>query len=79
MAGKKQPLPSSKDFHDPFNAGQMVGMLVMLQFFETHKDHIPKEGLEKLKWVCAENAGLFLEKPAEDVFLLINSLVKEME
>lgn len=79
MAGKKQPLPNSKDFSDPFNGGQMVGMLVMLTFFEKHKDHIPKEGLEHLKWVCAENAGTFLNKPAEDVFLLINNLVKDME
>lgn len=77
MAGKKQPLPNSKDFADPFNSGQMVGMLVMLTFLENHPD-VPLEKLEQLKWICATNAGTYLEKPAEDVFLLINNIVKEM-
>lgn len=77
MAGKKQPLPNNKDFSDPFNAGQMVGMLVMITFLENHQG-IPIEKIEQLKWVCANNAGVFLDKPAEDVFLLINNIVKEM-
>lgn len=77
MAGKKQP-QSTKDFSDPFNAGQMVGMLVMITFLEEHGGHVPPESIEKLKWVCANNAGVFLEKPAEDVFLLIGNIVKEM-
>ncbi len=76
MVGKKK-LPNSKDFNDPFNAGQMVGMVVMLTFIEKHPN-IPAEKLQELKWVCANNAGVFLDKPAEDVFLIINSIVKEM-
>ena len=78
MAGKKPVPQNSKDSTDPFNAGQMVGMLVMVTFIEKHK-HVDAEQIEKLKWVCAANAGVFLEKPAEDVFLIIDNLVKEME
>lgn len=77
MAGKTL-LPDSKDFKDPFNAGQMVGMLVMITFLEKHQD-IPADKVEELKWVCASNAGTFLEKPAEDVFLVIDNIVKEMK
>lgn len=77
MAGKKLHLPNSKDFNDPFNAGQMIGMMVMLTFIETHPN-IPVENLEKLKWVCANNAGIFLDKAPEDVFLVIDNIVKEM-
>ncbi len=78
MGGKTQLQPNnSKDFNDPFNAGQMVGMLVMIRFLEENK-HIPNDHLEKLKWVCAENAAVFLDKPAEDVFLIIDNIVKDM-
>lgn len=76
MDGKPQQV-STKDFSDPFNAGQMVGMLVMITFLEVHK-HISAEELEKLKWVCAENASIFLDKPTEDVFLIIDNIVKDM-
>lgn len=77
MAGKKPAPQNSKDFTDPFNAGQMVGMLVMITFIEKHK-HVDAERIEKLKWVCADNAAVFLKKPTEDVFLLIDNLVKDM-
>lgn len=77
MAGKNPVPQNSKDFNDPFNAGQMVGMLVMITFLESHK-HIDAEQIEQLKWVCANNASVFLDKPAEDVFLLIDNLVKDM-
>ena len=46
--GGKMPVPqNSKDFTDPFNAGQMVGMLVMITFIERHK-HVAPEKVEKL-------------------------------
>lgn len=77
MAGKSPVPQSSKDFKDPFNAGQMVGMLVMITFLEK-QGSISPEALDKLRWVCADNASVFLDKPAEDVFLLIDNLVKDM-
>ena len=69
---------NNKDFSDPFNAGQMVGMLVMVTFLETHKE-IPMDTIDQLKWVCANNASVFLDKPAEDVFLMIDNIVKDMK
>ena len=78
MVGKS-PVPlNSKDFNDPFNAGQMVGMLVMITFLETHKD-IPGGAIDKLKWVCAENASIFLSKPTEDVLLSVDNIVKDIK
>ncbi len=78
MGGKTQLLPNnSRDFNDPFNAGQMVGMLVMITFLEKQQ-HVPGDQLEKLKWVCAENASIFMDKPPEDVFLIIDNIVKDM-
>lgn len=72
------PVPAdSKDFADPFNAGQMVGMLVMITFLEKNK-RIPNDALEKLKWVCADNASAYMEKAPEDVFLIIDNIVKDM-
>lgn len=77
MDGKKRVQLQSKDFNDPFHAGQMVGMLVMLTFFE--KNHaIPDRMLDELKNVAAENASVYLKIPTEDVYLMIDNLVKEM-
>ena len=77
MAGKSPVPQNSKDFKDPFNAGQMVGMLVMITFLEK-QGSVSAEALDRLRWVCANNASVFLDKPAEDVFLLIDNLVKDM-
>ena len=77
MVGKTKRL-STKDFSDPFNAGQMVGMLVMITYLEKNK-HTPQKMIDDLKWVCANNAEVYLQKPAEDVFLLVDNLVKEMK
>lgn len=78
MAGNQQHLPKTRDFSDPFNAGQMVGMLVILTFIENN-DGIPKEMLESLKQVTATNAQEYLQRPTEDVFLLVDNLVKEIK
>jgi hypothetical protein len=77
MDGKRRLKLSNKDLADPFNAGQMVGMLVMLTFIEKNKD-IPENMLDELKQVTANNAQIYLQKPTEDIFLLVDNLVKEM-
>lgn len=77
MDGKKQLL-QPKDFNDPFSAGQMVGMLVMLTFIENHPE-MTVDAFERLKWTCAENAQAYLDKPTEDIFLFIDNLVKDMK
>lgn len=78
MDGKKLHQVNPKDFKDPFNAGQMVGMLVALTFIE-NQGGISAEILEKIKFVCATNAQTYLDKPTEDIFLMIDQLVKEIE
>lgn len=67
-----------KDFKDPFNAGQMLGMLMMLTFLEKNPK-MPPDGISQLKWACANNIQDFFDKPAEDIFLMVNSLVGEIE
>lgn len=78
MDGKLPPRASKTDFSDPFNAGQMVGMLVMLTFVETNKG-IPIPVLEKLKMVTATNLEAYFDKPVEDIFLMVDRLVDKIE
>lgn len=66
------------DFKDPFNAGQMVGMLVMLTFIEKNRG-IPQEVLETIKTVAANNVQTYLDKPTEDIFLMVENLVNDIE
>lgn len=65
------------DFKDPFVAGQMIGMLVVLTFIEKNNG-IPQDVLEQLKKVCADNAQEFIDKPTEDIFLMVDGLVKNL-
>lgn len=76
MAGKKLPLNTS-DFKDPFNAGQMVGMLVMLIFIEKNRG-LPMEVLQQLKTVTADSVQEYFDKPSEDIFLMIDNIVDEI-
>lgn len=69
--------PQKRDYKDPFNAGQMVGMLVMLTFIENN-DGIDKEVVYKLKNLAARNTEEYFQKPSEDIFLMIDNLVKEI-
>lgn len=77
MVGNPPHLVQTKDFKDPFNAGQMIGMLVMLTFIEQNHG-ITEEALNKIRWICANNAQHYLEKPTEDIFLMVESIVKEI-
>ena len=77
MAGNPRRQAQTKDFKDPFNAGQMMGMLMMLTFIEQNNG-IPPKALEKIKWQTAANLEIYLEKPAEDIFLMINSIIKDI-
>ena len=68
----------NKDYKDPFNAGQMVGMLVMVTFIEKNGG-ITSEAIDQIKQVCAMNIEPFFEKPSEDIFLMIDGMVKELK
>lgn len=66
------------DTKDPFVAGQMIGMLVILTFVENNRG-IPIEVLDQLKTVAANNAQDYFEKPAEDIHLMVDNILKEIK
>lgn len=66
-----------KNYKDPFNAGQMIGMLVALTFVE--KNNPPVEFIEQLKNVATDNAQEYLDKPAEDIYLMIEKMVNQIK
>jgi hypothetical protein len=68
----------NKDFTDPFDAGQLVGMLVMLKFIEKNNG-IPAQVLDELVTITSTNLQSYFEKPSEDIHLMIDKLVKEIE
>lgn len=77
MGGRSLRRAQMKDFKDPFNAGQMVGMLVAFTFIEKN-GRVPKDFVKDIQWVAAENLQTYFQKPTEDIFLMIDELVKEM-
>jgi hypothetical protein len=74
---KRNYMNKKLDFSDPFIAGQMVGMLVMLTFIEKNGG-IPAEMLDKLKQATANNAQQYLQQPTEDIFLMVNNMVEDI-
>lgn len=66
------------DGKDPFTAGQMIGMLVMLTFIEENKG-IPMDTLQHLKQLAAVSVEEYFEKPSEDIHLMIDKIVKEIK
>lgn len=78
MAGNKLHQASNIDFTDPFIAGQMVGMLVILTHIENSRG-ISDESLQKIKRIAANNAEQYLQKPTEDIFLMVEDMVKDID
>lgn len=78
MAGKMQHQSQTPNYKDPFTAGQMVGMLVALTFVE-QQEGISDDVLQRLKKVSADNVQGYFEKPTEDIFLMIDNIVKEIK
>lgn len=65
------------DFDDPFNVGQMIGMLITLSFVEKNGG-ISEETIRNVKIKAADNIQNYLNKPTEDVLLMIENLVEDM-
>lgn len=65
------------DFTDPFSAGQMVGMLVILTSIERNNG-IDEEVLYKIKQQAADNVQEYFKKPSEDIFLMIDNMISEI-
>jgi hypothetical protein len=78
MAGKAQLQLQNKDYNDPFNAGQMVGMMVMVMFIEKNGG-ITSDIIDQIKRTCAENVEAFFNKPTEDVLLMVDNMVEEIK
>lgn len=76
MVGRMQL--QSKNYNDPFNAGQMVGMLVMLTFIEKNNG-IDSETIDNIKRACVDNVQPFFGKPTEDIFLMVEDMIKEIK
>lgn len=78
MGGNQlRQLTKNNNFKDPFNAGQMVGMLVVLTFIERNGG-ITQDIIEQVKQTCADNVQVFFDKPTEDIFLMIDNMVKDI-
>jgi len=77
MDGKPQLQGSNNDFTDPFNAGQMMGMLVMLNYIEKNKG-ITQQAIEELQKATSNNLQEYLKMPSEDIHLMVDRLVIEV-
>ena len=73
----KKNVKQKFDFDDPFNVGQMIGMLITLSFIEKNQG-ISDETLQNVKAKAADNVQNYLNKPTEDVLLMIDDLVEDM-
>ena len=76
MDGNQLPPQLTKNLSDPFSAGQLTGMLVILAFIEENKG-ISEHTLDRLKSVTADSLQEYFDRPSEDIHLMIKNLVKE--
>ena len=67
----------SSDYDDPFSAGQMVGMMVVLSIIEK-SGGIDDETSRRLRHVAADGAQKYLGMPSEDIHLLIDRLIEKI-
>jgi len=67
---------------DDYGHGQMMGMLVVIQLFENARDAgttINEKVLENIKKIAAGDLAGYLDKPEEDVYLLVETQLKEIK
>jgi hypothetical protein len=75
MVGSKQPPKPNQE--PPFVTGQYLGMLTILTFIEENNG-IDKVFLYKLKEALASKTAENMEKPTEDIYLMVDDLVKNI-
>lgn len=78
MAGNQLPQSLKNDINDPFSAGQLMGMLVVLTFIEKN-DGVSQAVLSNLKNITATGLEQYLESPSEDIFLMVENLIKDIK
>lgn len=72
----KTPKPT-----DEYGHGQMMGMLVIIQMLENAREEgmgIRQEVFDKIKSIAGKDLAEYLDKPEEDVYLLVDKQLKEM-
>jgi hypothetical protein len=72
----KQPKPS-----DDYGHGQMMGMLVIIQLLENSREvniPVPSSTFETIKKIAVNDLAGYLEKPEEDIFLLVDQQLKKV-
>lgn len=63
--------------NDKFAAGQVVGALAMIEFFENN-DNITEDMIMKIKMGYANSLQEFFGKPSEDILLMIKDQIKDI-
>lgn len=70
-------MSQKNNYKDPFVAGQMIGMLVILSFIEKNGG-ITQEIIDRIKRMAADNVQEYFNKPSEDIHLMVDRLVKDI-
>lgn len=68
--------PQKQKFNDPFAAGQLVGMMVILTFIE-RDGGISEDMLYQLKFKAADELQGYFNEPTEDICLKVEKIVDE--
>lgn len=64
-----------------YSQGQMMGMLVIIQMFENAieaKKPIPQSTTNKIKSIAVRALSEYLQKPEEDVILLVDQQLRNI-
>lgn len=67
---------------DEYGHGQMMGMLVVIAMFERARDAgqiIKPDVLADIKKIAVSDLSEYLDMPEEDVYLMIESQIKEVK
>lgn len=73
----QKPTPTTDYEH-----GQMMGMLVIIQIIENSIDDdmgVPASVFDKIKRLAAEDLADYLDKPEEDVYLMVEEELKDLQ
>lgn len=65
---------------EDYMQGQMMGMLCIIQMFENAKDAgvlIQQTQLDIIKRIAVQSLAPYLQKPEEDIMLLVDQQLKE--
>lgn len=64
-----------------YSMGQMMGMLVIIQMLQNAQEakvFVPNQTLDKIKAISAKSLAEYLQKPEEDVLLLVNEQLSKV-